>query len=152
MDANRFDRLTRRLTTPRASRRLIFGAAPFALGARFASDAVDAKKRCKKSKRCGKDCCGKQKCLPKKIDPQTGKIVSFACCSKKLLCRPVDDDPLGNQCCYSDETCRPDQNNNGNGLCCRECNGLCCPSSEFCQGDHCEPLGTARLPRRRGGG
>ncbi|HEU5431419.1 MAG TPA: hypothetical protein VFU81_07140 [Thermomicrobiales bacterium] len=150
MDPKRFDRLTRRLTTQPASRRGMLAVPAALIGMRLATPGgADAKKRCKPSKRCGKGCCGKNTCLPKKIDPNNGEIVSFACCSQSNLCHADAGDPLGNQCCYADERCNPGGDNNGNGLCCRTCNGGCCTSAEVCQDDQCVPLGTARLPRRR---
>lgn len=152
MDGNRFDRLTRRLTTPRAWRRLLVAAPVAALAARLAdSAAASAKKRCKKSKRCGKDCCKESSCFPKEIDPNTGEVTSLGCCSAEKLCLDPIGDRGNDQCCYSDETCNPNggQGNNGNGLCCRTCGAVCCSSSEQCENGQCAPLSTARLPRRR---
>ncbi len=154
MDAEQFDRLTRRLTLPRTSRRLALLAPLAVVGADLAgSNGADARTRCKKNKRCGKDCCGQGSCLVKKIDPNSGAIVSIGCCPKANLCQAPQGDPNGNQCCYSDEKCNPagenNGDNNGNGLCCRTCNGHCCSSADHCVNDQCVPIGTARLPRRR---
>ncbi|HEU0116954.1 MAG TPA: hypothetical protein VFQ80_19825, partial [Thermomicrobiales bacterium] len=74
MDADRFDCLTRRLTLRSASRRLVVAAPVVALSAGLFAETAGAKQRCAKSKRCGKDCCGKSKCFPKKIDPNDGQI------------------------------------------------------------------------------
>ena len=153
MDTDRFDRLTRRLTLPKASRRLALAAPLVALGADLAGTrGASARTRCKKNKRCGKDCCGQGSCLVKEIDPNSGKI-TIGCCPKSNLCHAPEGDPDGNQCCYSDEKCNPtgesNGENNGNGLCCRTCNGLCCAPQDHCVNGECVPIGTARLPRRR---
>jgi hypothetical protein len=151
VDANRFDRLTRRLTTHHASRRCILAAPAAALGAGLIGAAgIDAKKRCKNSKRCGKDCCSQDYCFPnKKINPHDPDDVTPGCCPAKSLCLAPEGDTNGDQCCYSDEKCNPGGNNNGNGLCCRTCGGECCASAQVCKNGKCKILNTARLPRRR---
>jgi len=81
----------------------------------------------------------------------------FACCPAELTC--ISRSSLPDQCCYPDESCRPDLHQTFGNIvetnCCRACNGLgslggCCVSqSEECIDGDCKQPGTARLPRKR---
>lgn len=155
MSDSRFDldTLTRALVTPGGSRRSLvrgmvaglMGAAPLAM-----ADAK-GKQRCKKSKKCGKGCCGAKSCFAKKVDPADRSPIGFDCCPAKLLCESPRA-PFPDQCCYPDETCQPSLVDDPafQTICCRPCNGKCCPNqNDECVNGECEPQSTARLPRTR---
>src|SRR5690242_9917705 len=108
MDADRFDRLTRRLTLPKASRRLALLAPLVVVGADIiGTDVASARKRCKQSNRCGKDCCSSDSCFPKKINPHDQSDFTLGCCPAAKLCKDPAGDPTKDQCCYPDEKCEP---------------------------------------------
>jgi len=141
LDAHRFDLLARVLGT--TSRRRLLAALAAGLGGHVATSGRTLAADCPRSQRCGGKCC--KDCFIRD-DPNGGKSTPF-CCREDSICRSRQGRRF-DQCCYGDERCQP--NNPGpEGVCCRNCGGGCCTSSEFCQGGVCTSLGTARLARIR---
>lgn len=157
MDEARFDRLARLFGHRPASRRtLVVGLASGGLAVLGAGNQVEGKQRCKKRKRCGKDCCRRSSCFAKRIDPIDTTKVTYGCCPASKFCEAKSGRSADDECCYPDEVCvgRP-SDSSSNSICCRECGKdaagkrICCASSEVCRNGVCAPLNTARLPRRR---
>lgn len=119
-----------------------------------ASGKKGGKKRCKRRKRCGKGCCGPDRCFASAVDDVTVEPMGFACCPAEKLCRSTKP-PFPDQCCYPDETCQPSltDNTEAETICCRPCaggvGGCCLKLNEECQGGVCVLVSTARLARTR---
>jgi hypothetical protein len=157
VDDARFDTLSRSLALPGATRRALFSALGGLVATGAMGSAVDAKKkhkkRCKRKRRCGHDCCQRNRCFAKKVNKDTERVLSFGCCSGSQLCLSPNERP--DQCCYKDERCDPDNPEVPTGeLCCRFCgepgNETCCDADEECRnGDCVSTLPTVRLARTR---
>jgi hypothetical protein len=155
LDASRFDSLARSFTAAAAPRRsLIAGLVALSLAALPMSDIgakKKKKKRCKRKKRCGKDCCNASSCFAKSVNDDNSEVLSFGCCPAKSLCKSVLPN-FPDQCCYPDEVCDPqlavDSPEKGT-ICCRQCGDSCLESFEECVDGVPTPLLTARLPRYR---
>lgn len=152
MDDERFDRFAR-IFGGGASRRAALGglvaAGATALG--FGPTAA-AKKKCPRAKRCGKGCCGPNRCFVKAINSTTGQITAYGCCAPDKLCKAKTGNPDQDECCYSDERCVGEASpGSGGSICCRRCGPTCCDSGQKCDTEtlQCVQLGSARLPRRR---
>jgi hypothetical protein len=139
MDGDRFDGVARSVARVRLGRRAVGGA----VAALLAAGAVETeakKKRCPRAKKCGKDCCGGQKCFAKKVENIQGveTPTAYGCCPADKICRP-EGATTGerDQCCYQDEVCRPNRDpNSSTGVCCRKCgtgaSETCCENDERC--------------------
>lgn len=137
------------------SRRSLLGGLGIAAAATGRSEFVigkkHGKKRCKRRKRCDKDCCNPDSCFASSVNPDNSEPLAFACCPADKLCRSTKP-PYPDQCCYPDETCNPALTDNPltQTICCRPCNGVCCLNlNEECIDGVCTPITTARLPRTR---
>lgn len=155
MDIDRFALKIRTLASGSASRRLVMASVFGAIAASRANGVADAKrhkrKRCKKSKKCGKGCCVADVCFVSK-DPDSQPIDTPLCCPPDLLCRSLSALPP-DQCCYPGEVCDPNWINtdplNADGNCYLPCGINKCNYSQQCVNGECEILNTARVPRSR---
>jgi hypothetical protein len=110
------------------------------------------KKRCKRKKRCGKDCCNGSSCFAKRINEDNStEVLEYGCCPAKSICKSLQEN-FPDQCCYEDEVCDPQlvvTTPELGTVCCRPCQGSCLRSDQECVNDVITELGTARLPRYR---
>jgi hypothetical protein len=169
------DALARSLATRGGTRRTLMAAlaGAAALAPMLIPDAEakrkkkKKKKRCKFSPTCDGGCCAPEVCFAKEIDLTDRTPLSFACCPPHLLSINPTGTGLPDQCCYDNETPKPELANNGNAdmLCCRPCpsaneaegcfvgegwlDGCIIQSQYECIDGSCQPSGTARLPRVR---
>jgi hypothetical protein len=155
LDASRLDALARSIANTAASRRsVVAGIGALLLAAIPTSDvgAKKKKKRCKRKKRCGKDCCNGSSCFEKRFnEDDSTEVLEYDCCPTNSICKselPNWED----QCCYGDEVCDPllpERDLFADSICCRQCGDLCLSQSEECVDGVPTPLSTARLPRHR---
>jgi hypothetical protein len=154
--ATDLDALARLLAKGGRTRRSLVGALAVAGAAAPLVSGIAGKgkkKRCKRSRRCGRDCCSSGRCFAKKVDPADRSAIGFACCPAGKLCRS-ETPPYPDQCCYKDEHCDPTLptqfGDEAQTICCRPCGTTCClKQNEECIGDVCTSVNTARLPRTR---
>jgi len=161
--------LARRGGTRRTLIRALGGAGAFAPLLALDADAKRKRKkkkkkdkdRCKFSPTCDGECCHPDRCFGK-VGVSVGVPDQFACCPERLLSINSNSTGLPDQCCYEDETPKPElaTNDNAQMLCCRPCpnSGDCAegwadgciiqPQYECIDG-RCELVETARLPRVR---
>jgi hypothetical protein len=162
MDRPDLDALARRVAKRGGTRRWAL-AGLTGIGAALTGALPDADARCKKKKRCGKDCCNRDRCFAKTVDDNTGSPTKFGCCPRERLCRSELPN-WQDQCCYPQmkdaqgrlqpaEICDPQlptKDPSADSICCRPCGGVCCKSGEECNSaGQCVLSNTARLPRYR---
>lgn len=150
--SSQFDSLTRLLAAPPATRRRVIAglAAALAASVPVGELAAKKKKRCKRTKRCGKGCCNGESCFAT-IESGDGPAGKPFCCATASLCKSVNTYP--DQCCYPEEICDPQWTNSGaesaDGVCYLPCNGTRCNSVQECIDGVCQFIGTVRVPRQR---
>jgi hypothetical protein len=103
---------------------------------------------------CAGECdgCAPERCFAAAVNPNDRSPLGFACCPVENVCTHPQRDA---QCCYPDETCRPELGNDPEfrTICCRPCaggpNGCCPEQNHECVNGACVEQTTARLPRSR---
>lgn len=163
------DALARALATRGETRRALVGTigGMSFLAPVWAADAAakrkkkKKKKRCKFSPKCDGQCCSPETCF-EKVGVSSGVADAFECCPPNLLSLNPGVSLLPDQCCYPDETPKPElaSNSSAQMLCCRPCANIgecgdgwadgCIIQPQYeCLEGVCQSASTARLPRLR---